>query len=98
MIDLIIEKELNMIRHAWVKEFPGNIEVCDCDGVLLYMNDRARKEYGSDVIGTNILDCHPEPARTKLIEMLASGKANMYTIREKGSKVLVYQTPWYRHG
>ncbi len=30
-----------MTEHAWVKEFPGKIEVCDKDGILLEMNDKA---------------------------------------------------------
>ena len=46
------------------------------------------------MIGTNILDCHPEPARTKLQQMLESGQPNIYTIEKKGKKKLIYQTPW----
>jgi hypothetical protein len=87
-----------MTEHEWVKEFPGNIEVCDRVGNLLEMNDRAVKEYGIEVIGRNILGCHPEPARMKLKTMLESGQANVYTIRENGAKILVYQTPWYQNG
>jgi hypothetical protein len=88
-----------MAEHEWVEGFPGNIEVCDPDGILIEMNDRAaEQEGGRGLIGTNILDCHPEPSRSKLKAMLQSGQANVYTIQKKGKKELVYQAPWYRDG
>ena len=88
-----------MAEHRWVKEFPGTIEVCDADGTLLEMNDWAQKqEGGRDLIGTNILDCHPEPARTKLKQMLESGRPNVYTIEKKGKRKIIYQSPWYVDG
>ena len=88
-----------MAEHQWVKEFPGTIEVCDVNGILLEMNDRAEKqEGGRERIGTNILDCHPEPARTRLQQMLESGQRNVYTIEKKGKRKLIYQAPWYVDG
>jgi hypothetical protein len=88
-----------MTNHEWVKEFPGKIEVCDKDGILLEMNDRAaEQEDNPRLIGTNILDCHPEPARTMLKALLESGKSNVYTIEKNGMKKLIYQAPWYREG
>ncbi len=88
-----------MAAHAWVNEFPGTIEVCDRDGILLEMNDWARREGGGrELIGTNILDCHPEPARTKLKQMLESGQRNVYTIEKRGKRKLIYQSPWYIDG
>ena len=88
-----------MTEHAWVKEFPGKIEVCDTNGILLEMNDHAEAdENGRQLIGSNILDCHPEPARTKLMQMLAGGQPNIYTIEKRGQKKLIYQAPWYIDG
>ena len=88
-----------MAEHQWAKEFPGTIEVCDLNGILLEMNDRAEaRDGGRELIGTNILDCHPEPARTKLQQMLKSGQPNIYTIEKKGKKQLIYQAPWYTDG
>jgi hypothetical protein len=88
-----------MAEHQWVIEFPGTIEVCDTEGILLEMNDRAEAQEGSRrLIGTNILDCHPEPARTKLQQLLASGQPNIYTIEKRGQKKLIYQAPWYIDG
>jgi hypothetical protein len=84
---------------AWLEEFPGSITVCDRRGVILAMNARARAmEPGRDLIGENLLDCHPEPARGKLVAMLASGERNVYTIEKKGRRKLIYQSPWFEAG
>jgi transcriptional regulator with PAS, ATPase and Fis domain len=91
-----------MEPHAWVEEFPGAVTVCDPDGIILAMNAKAIENFKSDggarLIGTNALDCHPEPARTKLKELLASRRANVYTIEKNGIKKLIYQSPWFVDG
>lgn len=91
-----------MSEPTWLKEFPGAVTVCDTAGILVYMNDRAaetfRKQGGRELIGKNILDCHPEPARSKLAGLLESRESNAYSIEERGTKKLIYQAPWYRDG
>lgn len=91
-----------MSNFDWFKEFPGAITVCDAQGILIEMNDRAaavlEKDGGRALIGKNILDCHPEPARTKTREMLASQQKNVYTIEKNGVKKLIFQSPWFRDG
>ena len=91
-----------MSERDWVKEFPGAITVCDREGVILEMNDRADETFRSDggraLIGTNALDCHPEPARSKMRQLLQTGQKNAYTIEKNGVKKLIYQTPWYERG
>ena len=91
-----------MSVYDWVKEFPGDITVCDPRGIILEMNDKAVRslevEGGRKLIGSNLLDCHPEPARSKLVGMLAACQTNIYTIEKKGIKKLIYQTPWYQNG
>jgi len=88
--------------HAWVKEFTGAITVCDTKGVILEMNDEAIKanqdEGGEKLIGSNLLDCHPEPSRSKVVQLLESRQANVYTIRKNGKKKLIHQTPWFKNG
>lgn len=88
--------------HAWVQEFPGAITVCDAQGIILEMNDRAAQiheaEGGQALVGTNLLQCHPDAARRKMEDMLASPHENVYTIEKAGLKKLIYQTPWYRDG
>ena len=91
-----------MANHSWVQEFPGSITVCDAKGIILEMNDRAVKAFqdqgGEKLIGTNMLDCHPEPARTKTRQLLETRQANVYTIEKGGVKKLIYQTPWFQDG
>ncbi len=88
--------------HDWVKEFPGAVTVCDREGIIIAMNDRALKAHEADggekLIGRNLLDCHPEPARTKVKELLAGGKMNAYTIEKNRVKKFIVQAPWYQDG
>ncbi len=91
-----------MTNHSWVKGFPGAITVCNREGIILEMNDKAalvfEQDGGKKLIGSNLLDCHPEPARSKLQQMMETQQANVYTIEKKGQKKLIYQTPWYQDG
>lgn len=91
-----------MSDHSWVQEFLGSITVCDPTGIILEMNDRAVKGYqdrgGERLIGTNMLDCHPEPARTKLQGLMDARQTNVYTIEKAGVRKLIFQAPWYQDG
>src|SRR5512146_739492 len=86
----------------WFNEFPGSITVCDPEGIILEMNDLAalgfQADGGRDLIGKNLLDCHPEPARAKLLEMMNARRKNVYTIEKNGVWKLIYQTPWLENG
>jgi len=90
------------VAHSWVQEFPGAITVCNSEGIILEMNNQAVKMFqdqgGEALIGTNVLDCHPEPARTKVKRLLETQQTNVYTIEKRGVKKLVYQAPWYQDG
>ena len=91
-----------MSDHTWVKEFPGAITVCNADGIILEMNDNAartfEKDGGASLVGRNMLDCHPEPARGKTERLLAARQKNVYTIEKNGVKKLIFQSPWYKDG
>lgn len=86
----------------WIKEFPGAITVCGTNGIIIEMNDKSCKTFekdgGAELIGKNLLDCHPEPAKSELKEMLKTGNPNIYTIQKDGKKKLIYQAPWYEYG
>jgi len=88
--------------YAWVKEFPGAVTVCDAAGMILEMNDNAEKIFEEDggraLIGKNVLDCHPEPARSELAGLMKARQRNVYTIEKNGIKKLIYQSPWYLNG
>ena len=88
--------------HAWFKEFRGAVVVCDPDGVILEMNDAAvranAEDGGAKLIGTNLLDCHPEPSLSKLKAFMAQREPNIYTVEKRGVKKLVHQTWWHVNG
>jgi hypothetical protein len=86
----------------WINEFSGAITLCDLSGIVLDMNDKAaeafRKYGGKLLIGKSLLDCHPESARKKLVQLLKSGESNSYTIEKNGKKRLIHQTPLIEGG
>ena len=91
------------MKHGdWIQEFPAAITVCDANGVILAMNEKSiatfAEDGGKNLIGRNLLDCHTEPARTKVSELLESKSSNVYTIEKGGIKKLIYQSPWYSLG
>jgi transcriptional regulator with PAS, ATPase and Fis domain len=91
-----------MQSHEWIKEFPAGVTVCDANGVILAMNDRAAKVFEKDggysLVGCNLLDCHPDPARNKVQILLEAHEKNVYTIEKNGVRKLIYQSPWYQDG
>jgi transcriptional regulator with PAS, ATPase and Fis domain len=91
-----------MSDHAWVREFPGAVTVSDTEGRIVEMNRRSRETFAADgadkLLGTNVLDCHPEPSRTKLAGLMSERRTNVYTIQKNGRKKLIYQAPWSRDG
>lgn len=86
----------------YFKEVNLAVTVCDQDGNIIEMNDKSRKTFlkpgREDLIGKNVLDCHPEPAHSMLADMLQNPRTNAYTIEKNGVKKLIYQTPWYVDG
>ena len=93
---------MNTKSHPWVKEFIGAITVCDSNGIIVEMNDKAaesfREEGGEKLIGTNLLECHPEQAKTKLKQLMERRDVNVYTTEKNGVKKLIHQAPWYLNG
>ena len=76
----------------WTKEFPGSILLCDINGTVTEMNERAASSFADDggygLIGKNLFECHTD----------ASKKPNVYTIEKNEIKKLIYQSPWYVNG
>lgn len=90
------------VDFSWIKEFPAAVTVCDADGIILEVNDKSAKTFEKDgglaLIGRNMLDCHPDPARGKLERLMEARQKNVYTIEKNGVKKLIYQSPWYLNG
>jgi transcriptional regulator with PAS, ATPase and Fis domain len=93
---------MEQVEHPWIKEFPAAITVVGSDGIILEMNDKAARTFASDgglaLIGKNVLDCHPDPARGKLERLMDGRWTNVYTIEKNGIKKLIYQAPWFKDG
>lgn len=84
----------------WAKEMNCAVTVCDNDGIILYMNDKAKEtfvKYG-DLIGKNLILCHNERSRAIIADLLASGGSNSYTIEKNGMRKMIYQTAWRENG
>ncbi len=49
------------------------VTICAKDGTILDMNAKSRRTFlkpgSEELIGKNVLDCHPEPARSLLADM-----------------------------
>ena len=87
---------------VWVEEIPIAITVTDEAGTILAMNARSRETFAADgggaLIGSNVFDCHPEPARTKTRELYEKRQPNHYTIAKGGRRKIIHQIPWTRDG
>ena len=74
----------------WTDGFLGAITVCDREGIVVYMNDLSKKQFAKDggesLVGKSLIDCHPEPAKTMLLRMLADPFPNSYTIEKNRSE------------
>lgn len=91
-----------MANRSWIDEFPGGVTVCDSEGIILEMNrvsaESFRDDGGMELIGQSMLDCHPEPSRTKVKELLERKQLNVYITEKKGVHKMIYQSPWYENG
>ena len=67
----------------WADGMNCAVTVCDTEGVILYMNEKARATYirHGNLIGSNLFGCH-------------EGGSNAYTIEKQGVRKMIYQTAW----
>ena len=90
------------MHTKWSEEMPVGITVCDAEGIILSMNERAalifKKSGGRGLIGRNLLACHPEDAKKKILDLLDKKQPNAYTVEKNGIKSMLYQSPWYENG
>lgn len=86
----------------WVKEFGSAVTICDKNGIILYMNEKAALGFlndgGYNLIGTNLFDCHSEQSVILIKKLLSEGESNSYTIEKNGIKKFIHQSPWYENG
>lgn len=93
-IKLVTDMEISALQ--WPDDINCAVTVCDINGVIKYMNRRAKETFAAhgDLIGKNLFECHSEESRAKIRHMLATGDSNAYTISKNGQRKVIYQTPW----
>ena len=85
----------------WADEVDYAVTIADKDCNIIYMNRRSRETFcknGEDLIGKNLMDCHPEHARSTIRRLLKDGGSNVYSITKKGVKKLIFQSAWMIDG
>ncbi len=91
-----------IIDVGWAEEFNGAITVCDANAIIVYMNRYSIRQFkkhgGAKLLGSNLLDCHPEPSKTKLKQMLTDHSENMSVSEKNGVKTIYLQKPWKVNG
>ena len=80
----------------WAKEMNCAVTVCDTEGVILYMNDKAKATFAKhgDLIGKNLMGCHSDRSKEIIRHLLENGGSNAYTIEKEGLRKMIYQTAW----
>lgn len=76
------------------------VTVCDTEGVILYMNDKAKATFSKhgDLVGKSLMGCHSERSKEIIRRLLETGGVNAYTIEKQGVKKMIYQTAWREEG
>ena len=84
----------------WAKEMNCAVTVCDTEGVVLYMNDKAKATFAShgDLVGKNLMGCHSDRSKGIIRQLLETGGSNAYTIEKGGLRKMIYQTAWKEEG
>lgn len=83
---------------AWITTLDCNVTVCNTACELIYMNEKAEKMYGSDILGKSLRDCHTDASWAKMEHIIATGESNSYTIEKRGVKKMIHQLPYYQNG
>ena len=78
----------------WAKEMNCAVTVCDKEGIILYMNDKAKETFArhGDLVGKSLMPCHSERSKEIIAHLLETGGVNAYTIDKGGVKKMIYQT------
>ena len=90
------DKMENMNDFDWAEDMACAVTAADKDGVIRYMNRRARETYRKhgNLIGKSLYDCHGERAAGIIRRLLTEGGTNAYTIEKEGVRKMIYQTAY----
>lgn len=85
----------------WADDVDYAVTIADKDCTIIYMNRRSRTTFcknGEELVGKNLMDCHPEHAKTIIRRLLKEGGSNAYTITKNGVNKLIFQSAWKING
>jgi hypothetical protein len=86
----------------WINEFQGIITICDRTGKIVYLNNRAIKNFekdgGINLLGSDIYACHPEAASIKLRKLIENCETNIYYTLRNRVRHLIHQSPLFEKG
>jgi len=81
---------------------PVAITVCDVHANIIAMNPAAHRRYsrqgGLALIGTSLLNCHPEHAQRRILNLLADDATNSSIVEAGGKATLLHQATWHDQG
>lgn len=96
------EKDLHIRQMChWADDVDYAVTIADKNCEIIYMNRRSRDTFcknGEDLIGRNLMDCHPEHARETIRRLLRDGGSNVYSITKNGVNKLIFQSAWRLDG
>lgn len=81
----------------WSMNSIAAITVCNEKAEIIYMNRKAQtvfENYGGNLKGQSLLDCHNEHSVSIIKRLLAEGGSNIYTIEKNGIRKLIHQSAW----
>lgn len=81
----------------WADEVNYAVTIADKDCRIIYMNRRSRETFcreGEELVGRNLMDCHPPHAKIIIEKLLREGGSNAYTITKNGVNKLIFQSAW----
>jgi transcriptional regulator with PAS, ATPase and Fis domain len=91
-----------MPTDNWTNQVAIAVTVTDANGIITEMNLASIVTFAADggarLIGSDVLACHPEPARTQLASMYQARQPNHYTIRKNGQRKIIHQLPLMSEG
>ena len=88
-------------EFLWAEEMNCAVTVSDTEGNILYMNKLSRETFckpGETMVGKNMMNCHNQRSQQIIHKMIDEGCSNSYTIKKKGVKKMIYQSPWRENG
>jgi len=86
----------------YLKELEVAVTISDSENRIVYMNDKSvdtfAKYGGDELLGKDLLDCHPGESRSKLEELIEDVRSNVYMTEKDGKRKLIYQAPLFENG